>query len=222
MKRAKKILKKIINILVVVSLLLAAPLVSNRLEHEYFHKYIASYVVPLTEGLNRYCTASNIEYKDSVYLVTNRHCCMKNGTEQTLLISSFKDPHTVLFVSPVHDLCIATSRVTSGLSLSESYAIHDKVRVIGHARGRGLQISKGQIHSIPSDHFPWIPLSLFIPIPYLHLTNRAYGGNSGSPVVDRLGRVIGILFAISSDSTSQGMVVPLESLIKALEEAKKK
>lgn len=47
-------------------------------------------------------------------------------------------------------------------------------------------------------------------LPVLHINVISYGGNSGSPVVDDLGRLIGVLFAGNRNAVTAAFVVPLE------------
>jgi len=51
-----------------------------------------------------------------------------------------------------------------------------------------------------------------------HINNIAYGGNSGSPVVDKFGNVIGVLFAGRGDQPTASFTVPLAEIKKFLED----
>lgn len=51
-----------------------------------------------------------------------------------------------------------------------------------------------------------------------HINNIAYGGNSGSPVVDKFGNIIGLLFAGSRSQPTASFVVPLYEIHKFLED----
>lgn len=51
-----------------------------------------------------------------------------------------------------------------------------------------------------------------------YINNIAYGGNSGSPVVDKFGNVIGVLFAGRRDQPTASYTVPLRAIHKFLED----
>ena len=51
-----------------------------------------------------------------------------------------------------------------------------------------------------------------------HINNIAYGGNSGSPVVDKFGNVIGVLFAGRRDQPTASYTVPLKEIKEFLKD----
>ena len=53
----------------------------------------------------------------------------------------------------------------------------------------------------------------------LYLSNHTHGGNSGSPVLDNSGKVVGVIFAGNSQ-TLHGLAVPLEELKVMLDKYK--
>lgn len=54
--------------------------------------------------------------------------------------------------------------------------------------------------------------------PTIHINVISYGGNSGSPVVDDLGRVIGVLFAGNRSYVTASYIVPLEYVHQFLQD----
>lgn len=220
----KKIGIRIFRIITLVFILLLTPVAADRVNDVYFRAWINPKVVALTHTRGRYCSASHIKHKDKVYLVTNRHCCEAGRGMLTIikkeLMTDFREVHKVLKVSSEHDVCIAESNRKFGLQISTDYQIGDKVKLIGYPRGLNLTTREGHIYDIEFSHYPWIPTSNAVKT--LAVTTTSYGGNSGSPVVDRGGRVIGLLFATFNMFKTEGFVVPSEFIISTIESINKK
>lgn len=221
----KKFLTNTLKVILTVVLFAVTPITMDKVERAYFKKFIGSFVVPLTVRSGRYCSASHIRHKDKVYLVTNRHCCAVRNSKafKTMLTTSFNVKHKVLAVSKHHDVCIATSSRIRGLLIDTKYQIGDGVRLIGYPRGMRQTVRRGDIFDISYNIFPWLPNDkngFLIFYKNLGITSTSYGGNSGSPVVDNLGRVIGLLFAGDRRYPTEGYVVPSEYIIKAIGEIK--
>jgi len=211
-----KFIWEIIKFSVMVFVVYTSPLVINKMEDVYFKKVVATRVTPLTHNGRRYCSASHIRYKEKVYLVTNRHCCARRKGFATFIESGFEKKHNVLHVSSKHDVCIATSSERYGLYLDTNYEKGDSVRLIGYPRGMAQTIRKGDIFDISLGFFRWLPG--FTMRQYIHVSALAYPGNSGSPVVDGLGRVVGLLFAGNRNYNTEGLVVPSEFIEEAFQD----
>lgn len=207
---------KIFRTIVLAFIVLAAPVATDRLGELYLTTLIKPRVVALTVPYGRYCTGSHIQHKDKVFLVTNRHCCQRGKGFTQRLTTNFKDLHKVLYVSSEHDVCVASSDEKYGLRVSTEYAIGDKVTLIGYPRGMNQTTRIGSIFDIRMDgNFPWLPAPVLHK--FIHISSTSYHGNSGSPVLDRIGRVIGLLFAGEPPYYTEGMVVPSEYIVKALD-----
>jgi S1-C subfamily serine protease len=156
-------------------------------------------------------TAFYLNYKNKVYLVTNNHVC---GDSYGL--SSIDGYHRVLKVSKKHDLCILDGRREVGLNLAkENIETFDEVHVVGFPLGQPVTHRHGTLVSEVSDIFPWISE---YPIRVLHLSLNVFGGNSGSPALNKYGRVVGVVFASNLRTHEDGYAVPKLDLIKFLEE----
>ena len=210
---------KFLRALFLLIAVLLAPVATDRIGEIYLATLVKPKVVALTKPRGRYCTGSHIQYKGKVYMVTNRHCC-EGGTDFVKSFQTdYKDGHKVLHISNEHDVCVASSREKYGLFISTDYAIGDLVTVIGYPRGLSQTTRIGNIFDISTRNFPWLPAPVFHK--FIHITATSYSGNSGSPVVDRLGRVIGLLFGVIPPYFTEGMVVPSEYIISALEATQK-
>jgi len=160
-----------------------------------------------------YGTGFNLKYKGRIYTVTNRHVCVAadqiDSTNGTARVNN--EILKVIRISSVHDICILESHSKSGLVLSPTAPqIMDEITLIGHPRGLPLIIRKGHI----VEH-----LSVCIGysygkkcLPSIRISATAYPGNSGSPVTNNAGQVVGILFAGNSQYSHEPFIVPLSYL----------
>jgi S1-C subfamily serine protease len=156
-------------------------------------------------------TAFYLNYKNKVYLVTNNHVC---GDSYGL--SSIDGYHKVLKVSKKHDLCLLSGRREVGLNLAqEKIEAFDEVHVVGFPLGQPVTHREGTLVLNTVDVFPWISQ---YPIQILHISISVFGGNSGSPALNKFGRVIGVVFATNTRTFHDGYAVPKLDLIEFLEE----
>lgn len=173
-----------------------------------------------------YGTGFHLSYKGKVYIVTNRHVCEAtpevevnvNQSRRTVRVND--KITTILHISKTHDICIVKSSKRSGLSLSPTApSALDPITLIGHPRGLPLIIRKGHIvgPALICINYSYGPICLLS----TQISTLAYPGNSGSPVTNKYGQVIGILFAGNSSYYNEPFMVPyavlkseLESLIK--------
>lgn len=126
-------------------------------------------------------------------------------------------PRKILAVDSEHDLCILSPDLSKpSLSLANSYQMQEKISVVGHPRGLPKTVREGRIIARGRNIFPWISrtekkLAFMI-------TSIGYGGNSGSPIIDRFGRLVGVLFAGNPRYHTEMLVVPLEAVRRFLKE----
>lgn len=158
--------------------------------------------------------------------VTNNHVCERLEINGNILVSSdiLSEDKFVLKVlkkDPKVDLCIAEAPSSLFyLPLSTSISRGDNVYVCGHPIGFPLHRTSGEaiaplVVRMLNGVFP----SAFEIIEYdaWQISAPTSPGNSGSPVVDNLGRVVGVLFATGNANAYTSFMIPASSLKDMIE-----
>lgn len=172
------------------------------------------------------------------YILTNEHVCAVADKNQELLVqnSTKTVPRRIIAVYKNHDLCLVESLPgeDNGLKMAKSVSIGEDIVLIGHPSGRPLTLSKGEfVHkkSIPMANFKiktieecdsingsWLDGGFFFPsvciekISAFGISSPSYPGNSGSPVVNKWGNVVGVLFAGNTRQLNDNYMVPFHEL----------
>ena len=212
----KNLIKAII-ILVAVPMIMQSLATQSQLDPS---KEIAPHVVPFRNLVfnKRLATGFHLKYRDKVYIVTNRHVCDSHTNHfrhDNIVFGDYVGE--IIYKDPKHDLCLVTSDRDSGLELSEKGVKEmDKIILVGYPRGIGKVVRRGRIIEEKFWSAPWLN-GLYIRS--YQISAMAYGGNSGSPVVNEEGKVIGVLFAGSPMFPSEPFIVPFLELKDFLERA---
>lgn len=185
-----------------------------------------------------------LKHNDRQWFVTNKHICDSVGKDGKLILQwrdGTRVEANIVEVNQHADLCLATTayRAERPFTLSKGYRMHQEVHTLGHPALYELVLSTGRIfdHSMiemlvsvgeecgPGETPTKVNL-LFFELPAclktydaLYLSNHTHGGNSGSPVLDNSGKVVGVIFAGNSQ-TLHGLAVPLEELKVMLDKYK--
>jgi S1-C subfamily serine protease len=168
--------------------------------------------------------------KGRKFLVTNYHVCqgLNNGTPFLLATATVR-PHTshrvrILAASIEDDVCITTpvEREETPLILSDYFYIGQNVHLMGHPLGDIFRKSSGEIVGVKDITVMQYFLGIPIPVSYsaVQISNFARGGNSGSPVLNDWGNVVGILFAGDQRSEHIAFFIPACNILKVLESVK--
>lgn len=174
------------------------------------------------------------------YILTNNHIC-EGAFEEKVLVqeegTGREIPRRVIQKFKNHDLCLveALPGHTSALKVAKSLEYGEDVVLIGHPNGRPLVIQNGEylgnkiirmanpnIESEEDCNGEWEESLMSIlafgrPAVCIEQFNSSqissitYPGNSGSPVVNKWGRVIGVLFA-GNGIVNDGYTVPLQAI----------
>lgn len=153
-------------------------------------------------------TGFHVQYGDKVVIMTNRHIC--DPTLQGFKLRHGSKDLTVIKIATIHDLCLIKSDRLSGLKVASPFDTLntlDKVILVGHPRGLELTVREGRVMKFDNSVFPWLKDG--VSRNFFEISTITYGGNSGSPVTNSKGELIGVLFAGYRDYHTEGMVVPL-------------
>lgn len=182
-------------------------------------KVVAPHVVPYRDPAHNYrrrATGFYLQYFDKTYIVTNKHVCEIDKNKKKAVFGNYVG--NIIKISESHDLCIVESDRDSGLKLAEEQGQpFEDIYLVGYPRGIGKVIRKGSLIEEFIINAYWLkPNNPYVVAYYISTT--AYGGNSGSPVVNRFGEVIGVLFAGNPSHPTEGVMVPLAELREFLNE----
>jgi S1-C subfamily serine protease len=163
-------------------------------------------------GCDRLGTGSGFVLDDGL-IVTNRHVV---GQPREVAISTWDGRSFAARVDGIaQDADLAVIRV-SGLDLpratvrEEGAVIGERIAVIGYPGGGGATITTGRVLGFTNG-----PI-LGETVPAIRVDAEVRPGNSGGPLIDAEGRVIGVIFALSGPG-GEGLAVPVDVLIASLE-----
>lgn len=241
-ERALRSSKYVLAIFAFTVLALVAGSYGQELHKAYLMKSVGDYVYKITPRgeWNRGGTGFLLQVPGGNRIISNAHVCAgsRDGymdihmTKNRLILTA-----KILKVNKKADLCMLTGLPNlSGLTMAEAAPVSNQwVGVIGHAALLPLTFSSGEVLELTvttvgsykdpkackneggkSVPFIFGFICLMQHTAY-QTTAKTYGGNSGSPMFDKAGRVLGVVFA-SSRGTHFGLVVPhtyLKEFIKA-------
>jgi S1-C subfamily serine protease len=163
-------------------------------------------------GCNRIGTGSGFVLDDGL-IVTNRHVV---GQPREVAISTWDGRSFDATVDGIaQDADLAVIRVNApGLPRAtvreEPAIIGESIAVIGYPGGGGSTITTGRVLGFTDG-----PI-LGETVPAIRVDAEVRPGNSGGPLIDTEGRVIGVIFALSGPGGA-GLAVPVDVLIARLD-----
>jgi len=176
------------------------------------------------------------------YIMTNRHVCEVGVNGFVRIKTSNREfIKRILYKDTVHDLCLIEGlKGLSPLSMGSDQSIGDTMYVVGHPGLRKLTTSSGEYigrefvellfnvekrQQCPGKVMELPPMYQFLmgvdfvcfrSYPALATSAVIYGGNSGSPVVNVWGNLIGVAFAGNPSQERDNFVIPLYYIKKVL------
>ena len=137
----------------------------------------------------------------------------------------------IIEISKDHDLCaIESLSGHDGIKLGSRPSIGDEEYTLGHPRGEALNVAKGEYFANKAINLAdslnkdggcdegkiKTEESFFGPVSFcvierntIQLSTPTYPGNSGSPVVNKYGHLVAVIFAGDPAVQNQGFAVPL-------------
>lgn len=167
-----------------------------------------------------------------VVILTNKHICDMTGP---LMVKAegteVRVARNVIKISKDHDLCVIEGlEGHDGIKIGSDPEIGDELYTLGHPRGEALNVSKGEYFDNKVIELGEEPRAdgtcsegklvtqdtFFGPVEFcvakkntIELSTPTYPGNSGSPVVNKYGRLVGVIFAGNPSIENMGFAVPL-------------
>jgi len=227
-----RILKSLLIVVALLILTIAAPSTHERA----LLYYVGNATVTLNPTWSSATggTGFQIWTNQGPRILTNAHVCGL-GAKDGLMVSNQEWStipayvHKILRVDKKKDLCLLQGRpdlFTLHLNRSGS-SVLDEVFTIGHPALEPLTLARGRVRgdqiikigyrmppgapdsSCKGELFIFWDRACLMPFKATGTSLRIFGGNSGSPVVNALGQVVGVIFA-GNVRTHHGFYVPFE------------
>ena len=210
---------------------------------KFLYDYKGSSVVMLTKTYKARSGGTGFAIKapsGKLYTMTNAHICKigksltahtQDGSSQVIKVIKIYEKHDLCLMEPIKGL--------RPIAIADSIDLHEKVYLIGHPALRPLTFESGYYVG-PYDIKLWIDCKTgkAITNPSIqdfmkmlkgfqncsktfdtqHINNIAYGGNSGSPVLNKFGNLIGVLFAGHRFQNTASYTVPLKVIKEFLKD----
>lgn len=157
------------------------------------------------------CLATGTAFAYGGAIVTNRHVAAGadrlelstwDGTDFDAGVDGHADGADLARLGAVLPSGTAPAATTAGLA---DPGVGAEVFVAGYPEGDQLTAVGGSVVGVTTDP------SSGVSGPILEITNRILPGNSGSPLLDDRGRVVGVVFAFDT-ATGDGLAMPLRTL----------
>lgn len=175
---------------------------------------IDTYRAVIVQIATPYSTGTGFYLKEPNLVVTNYHVIQGNHKVIVEGVSFAKQLVSVLYIDQKYDLAFLSPPVGEGMPLvkldvERELKVMDPVTAVGHPFGLKFSVKQGIISNTRE---------MMNDIPYLHIDAALNPGNSGGPLVDAAGDVIGVNTFIIRDGDNIGFSLPARLLHRSLTE----
>ena len=223
-----KVIKYLVFFVFVAAISIQAPYA-----HKKYIRNIAEKSTVQLYGERGTGSGSHVSFNDKIVILTNRHVCELADSEGKIIVELYdgsRHKQKVIKKDEVHDLCIVEAVSGSkGISLADSAEIGETFYTLGHPRGEKLNIASGEYFAnetiqlekgfepdgtckgkIEKVDFFFIQLELCTAFfESVQFSTPTYPGNSGSPIVNKYGKLVAVVFAGNPQIENMGFGVPL-------------
>ncbi len=160
-----------------------------------------------------YSTGTGFLLKDENLIVTNEHVVRSNSEVIIYGKNIEKQLAKVLFTDPKYDLAFLQAPKMSDIpnvkiGRNKSVEQGEKIIAIGHPFGLNYAVTQGIVSNTTQEKN-----GVF----YIHHDAALNPGNSGGPLIDSEGAIIGVNTFIIKSGNSVGFSLPVEYLVKTIE-----
>lgn len=156
------------------------------------------------------------------YLITNKHVVSYTDADFTVTIDGVEQNAEVVYKDDDYDLAVL--KINGGdyravdIAESDNVEIGDEIITIGNALGREKSISSGEIKNTDEYIFVESKGDLEKITGLIESNARLYPGDSGGPLLNSKGEVVGVNMAITIGERSS-FSIPVHALRQVLSEA---
>lgn len=177
-------------------------------------EFIDTYRDVIVQIATPFGTGTGFYVKDWDVIVTNHH--VVEGVRRAVIDGKrfAKQLADVQYIDPKYDLAFLSAPASGAelpaitLGVDVPVREHDAITAIGHPFGLKFSVKNGIISNARE---------VMNGIPYLHIDAALNPGNSGGPLVDREGRVLGVNTFILRNGDNMGFSLPVKFLYEALQ-----
>ncbi|MDX1911413.1 MAG: trypsin-like peptidase domain-containing protein, partial [Saprospiraceae bacterium] len=177
--------------------------------------FVEDYRHTIVQIATPYSTGTGFFLRDKGLIITNHH--VVEGSRTVVIEGAMfkKQLARVRYIDAKYDLAFLDAPANGAelpeirLGISKILRERDAVTAIGHPFGLKFSLKSGIVSNTSE---------LMNGIPYLHIDAALNPGNSGGPLVDMEGEVVGINTFVIRDGDNTGFSLPVRFLQETLEQ----
>ena len=239
-----KILKSLIRVLnyAVIALLLLVVSIEAPFVHKKYIRNIAEESTVQIYGAKGTGSGSHVTFKNKTVILTNKHVCEladSSGFIEVERVDKIRVKRKVIKRDEKHDLCIIEGiKGVKGISIAKDAEIGETFYTLGHPRGDKLTVADGEyigeeiiqlaspvVNGLCNGRLEKVQVWFFEielcvqDFESVQFSTPTYPGNSGSPIVNKYGNLVAVVFAGNPQIENMGFGVPLRFVKRFLSES---